>query len=151
MIAVIFTENMENIRQQIKANAENDNRSFINTVDILLALIQESDCAAAHTFSNLEISEEMLRKKKLQYQGPEETASSENQGKFSSQAASIYRHAQGQLKTAEDDMESEHILLAILNDPTSMASQLLTACCLELEIKEGLSGIKQELDEFFGR
>ena len=139
-----FTENSKNVLNEAKMIAEKLKHSYIGTEHILYGLSKNIDCVAGKVLDNLNISPESIKNKIIEYIGIEENLEYELIG-FTPKTKRLLESAYIESKKYNRDLiETEDILIALLDDPKFMANKMLIDLGINLkdaylEIQEVLS------------
>ena len=139
-----FTENSKNVLNEAKMIAEKLKHSYIGTEHILYGLSKNIDCVAGKVLDNLNISPESIKNKIIEYIGIEDNIEYELIG-FTPKTKRLLESAYIESKKYNRDLiETEDILIALLDDPKFMANKMLIDLGINLkdaylEIQEVLS------------
>lgn len=139
-----FTENSKNVLNEAKMIAEKLKHSYIGTEHILYGLSKNIDCVAGKVLDNLNISPESIKNKIIEYIGIEDNIEYELIG-FTPKTKRLLESAYIESKKYNRDLiETEDILIALLDDPKYMANKMLIDLGINLkdaylEIQEVLS------------
>ena len=139
-----FTENSKNVLNEAKMIAEKLKHSYIGTEHILYGLSKNIDCVAGKVLDNLNISPESIKNKIIEYIGTEDNIEYELIG-FTPKTKRLLESAYIESKKYNRDLiETEDILIALLDDPKYMANKMLIDLGINLkdaylEIQEVLS------------
>ena len=139
-----FTENSKNVLNEAKMIAEKLKHSYIGTEHILYGLSKNIDCVAGKVLDNLNISPESIKNKIIEYIGIEDNIEYELIG-FTPKTKRLLESAYIESKKYNKDLiETEDILIALLDDPKFMANKMLIDLGINLkdaylEIQEVLS------------
>ena len=139
-----FTENSKNVLNEAKMIAEKLKHSYIGTEHILYGLSKNIDCVAGKVLDNLNISPESIKNKIIEYIGTEDNIEYELIG-FTPKTKRLLESAYIESKKYNRDLiETEDILIALLDDPKFMANKMLIDLGINLkdaylEIQEVLS------------
>ena len=139
-----FTENSKNVLNEAKMIAEKLKHSYIGTEHILYGLSKNIDCVAGKVLDNLNISPESIKNKIIEYIGIEDNIEYELIG-FTPKTKKLLESAYIESKKYNRDLiETEDILIALLDDPKFMANKMLIDLGINLkdaylEIQEVLS------------
>ena len=139
-----FTENSKNVLNEAKMIAEKLKHSYIGTEHILYGLSKNIDCVAGKVLDNLNISPESIKNKIRDYIGIEDNIEYELIG-FTPKTKRLLESAYIESKKYNRDLiETEDILIALLDDPKFMANKMLIDLGINLkdaylEIQEVLS------------
>lgn len=139
-----FTENSKNVLNEAKMIAEKLKHSYIGTEHILYGLSKNIDCVAGKVLDNLNISPESIKNKIIEYIGIEDNIEYELIG-FTPKTKRLLESAYIESKKYNRDLiETEDILIALLDDPIFMANKMLIDLGINLkdaylEIQEVLS------------
>lgn len=139
-----FTENSKNVLNEAKMIAEKLKHSYIGTEHILYGLSKNIDCVAGKVLDNLNISPKSIKNKIIEYIGIEDNIEYELIG-FTPKTKRLLESAYIESKKYNRDLiETEDILIALLDDPKFMANKMLIDLGINLkdaylEIQEVLS------------
>ena len=139
-----FTENSKNVLNEAKMIAEKLKHSYIGTEHILYGLSKNIDCVEGKVLDNLNISSEKKKNKIIEYIGIEDNIEYELIG-FTPKTKRLLESAYIESKKYNRDLiETEDILIALLDDPKFMANKMLIDLGINLkdaylEIQEVLS------------
>ena len=119
-----FTENSKNVLNEAKMIAEKLKHSYIGTEHILYGLSKNIDCVAGKVLDNLNISPESIKNKIIEYIGIEDNIEYELIG-FTPKTKRLLESAYIESKKYNRDLiETEDILIALLDDPKFMANKM---------------------------
>ena len=136
-----FTENSEKALNEASKITEELKHSYIGTEHILYGLSKNIDSVAGKVLNSLNISQEKVREKIIEYIGIEEDNSNYKLVGFTPKTKRLIENAYIESKKENRDLiETEDILIAILDDPKFLANKMLID--LGINLKEAYIDIK---------
>ena len=121
-----FTENSEKALNEASKITEELKHSYIGTEHILYGLSKNIDSVAGKVLNSLNISQEKVREKIIEYIGIEEDNSNYKLVGFTPKTKRLIENAYIESKKENRDLiETEDILIAILDDPKFLANKML--------------------------
>ena len=140
-----FTENSEKALNEASKITEELKHSYIGTEHILYGLSKNIDSVAGKVLNSLNISQEKVRKKIIEYIGIEEDNSNYKLVGFTPKTKRLIENAYIESKKENRDLiETEDILIAILDDPKFLANKMLID--LGINLKEAYIEIQNVLN-----
>ncbi len=135
-----FSESSELVLKSAKEITESLNHSYIGTEHILYGLCKNKDCIAGKVFENINLKEEKIKEKIIEYLGCEIEKSEDVIGFTPKTKRIIENSFLDSNKRGNELIETENILTAILDDKTCMANKIL------IDIGLDIKNVYQELD-----
>ena len=122
-----FTESSEIVLKNAKRITEELGHSYIGTEHILYGLCENKYSVAGKVLGNLKVTENDLKSKIIEYLGIEDNENNEIEVLgFTPKTKRLIENSYVEAKKDKRDLiETEHILLAILDDPNCMANKIL--------------------------
>ncbi len=140
-----FTENSEKALNEASKITEELKHSYIGTEHILYGLSKNIDSVAGKVLNSLNISQEKVREKIIEYIGIEEDNSNYKLVGFTPKTKRLIENAYIESKKENRDLiETEDILIAILDDPKFLANKMLID--LGINLKEAYIEIQNVLN-----
>lgn len=140
-----FTENSEKALNEASKITEELKHSYIGTEHILYGLSKNIDSVAGKVLNSLNISQEKVREKIIEYIGIEEDNSNYKLIGFTPKTKRLIENAYIESKKENRDLiETEDILIAILDDPKFLANKMLID--LGINLKEAYIEIQNVLN-----
>ena len=140
-----FTENSEKALNEASKITEELKHSYIGTEHILYGLSKNIDSVAGKVLNSLNISQEKVREKIIEYIGIEEDNSNYKLVGFTPKTKRLIENAYIESKKENRDLiETEDILIAILDDPNFLANKMLID--LGINLKEAYIEIQNVLN-----
>ena len=140
-----FTENSEKALNEASKITEELKHSYIGTEHILYGLSKNIDSVAGKVLNSLNISQEKVREKIIEYIGIEEDNSNYKLVGFTPKTKRLIEKAYIESKKENRDLiETEDILIAILDDPKFLANKMLID--LGINLKEAYIEIQNVLN-----
>ena len=140
-----FTENSEKALNEASKITEELKHSYIGTEHILYGLSKNIDSVAGKVLNSLNISQEKVREKIIEYIGIEEDNSNYKLVGFTPKTKRLIENAYIESKKENRDLiETEDILIAILDDPKFLANRMLID--LGINLKEAYIEIQNVLN-----
>ena len=140
-----FTENSEKALNEASKITEELKHSYIGTEHILYGLSKNIDSVAGKVLNSLNISQEKVREKIIEYIGIEEDNSNYKLVGFTPKTKRLIENAYIESKKENRELiETEDILIAILDDPKFLANKMLID--LGINLKEAYIEIQNVLN-----
>ena len=140
-----FTDRARRVMVEAQAEARTRGHDCVDTEHLLLALVRESEGAAARVLESLAVDPEAVRRRVLEAAGPGARASS-GQLPFAPRAKEALRLAvRESVQLGHRYIGTEHLLLGLLREGDGVAARVLTSLGASLDEVREL--VIQVLDE----
>lgn len=140
-----FTERARKVMNLAKQEAQRLNHDYIGTEHILLGLIQEGSGVAANVLKNMDVDLKKIRAEVEKMVKPGANPAPMAQLPFTPRAKKVLELALEEANNlAHNYIGTEHLLLGLLRENDSVASQVLINIGLKLE------NVREEVLEFLG-